>query len=510
MRTVKRKALPLNARKQKSLKELCISYSREKRFWLAFFHSFKSQAYLARPRSLRDEMIKQNYRSPYGLQARHWKLALEEAAETWDKYWQATFVTIRSKIAHQKKLSEQERHYAYWLLKDYRQFIAMMQGKSPEAPFLLEKSSQKQVAALLRRLVKKHRGKVPSLKKMRSVRFDANCYESFEHKGCQYIKLMTLIPGKRITIPLYGKAAISGTITFVQSEEGVHIHLPQELKKKAMSNTTVEAVDFGYTEVMTDTQGIRYGTQFGKELTKTTELQSQKMQKRHKLYSTGKKKCNFSNIQKYNLGKKKQRASRERAKATLSKEINTAINQLIRTKQPFLLITEDLRHAFRHNKTKGENRRLSNWLRGELQDRIKFKALAEGFRHEQVNPAYGSQSCPICEFVDQKNRIADRFCCLHCGHEDQSDRIAALNYARRLDDPEITRYTPYSEVKTILLGRFHRRLEAEKFATVPGRTLETVLEVNPPSLSRHHVTARRGNPRKNWTVTQRAQQNEHV
>jgi hypothetical protein len=32
------------------------------------------------------------------------------------------------------------------------------------------------------------------------------------------------------------------------------------------------------------------------------------------------------------------------------------------------------------------------WLKGKLQDRIAFKALAEGFRHEQVNPAYGSQN----------------------------------------------------------------------------------------------------------------------
>src|SRR5271163_1702802 len=75
------------------------------------------------------------------------------------------------------------------------------------------------------------------------------------------------------------------------------------------------------------------------------------------------------------------------------------------------------------------NRKLSSWLRGKLQDRVAFKALAEGFRHEQVNPAYGSQSCPFCEFVDSRNRKGDRFQCLHCGHEDVSDRIAAQNYA---------------------------------------------------------------------------------
>ncbi len=213
------------------------------------------------------------------------------------------------------------------------------------------------------------------------------------------------------------------------------------------------------------------------------------MKKRHKLHSLEKKQriCNpkqAKRLRKYNLGKKKQHSKSKSGKATLEKQINTSINQLVQTKNPSILVTEDLRHAFTYDKSKKINRRLSSWMRGKLQDRIAFKALAEGFRHEQVNPAYGSQSCPLCEFVDQRNRIGDRFQCLHCRHEDTADRVAALNYARRLDDPEIGLYTPYSQVKTILQGRFHRRLEMGKPLTVPGRTLETELGMNPLFLSR--------------------------
>ncbi len=149
------------------------------------------------------------------------------------------------------------------------------------------------------------------------------------------------------------------------------------------------------------------------------------------------------------------------------------------------------------------NRRLSSWLRGKLQDRIAFKALAEGFRHEQVNPAYGSQSCPFCEFVDHRNRKNDRFQCLHCGHEDISDRIAALNYARRFGDPEIGRYTPYRQVKTILLDRFHRRLETGQPVTVPGRTLETVMEMRPPSPSRPRHSRKREISRTGRSIRER-------
>jgi len=508
MRTVKRYSLPLNLNKQKAATELCRAYSLEKQYWLQRLQAWTLQSHLGKPRIIRDEMVKKQYRSSYGLQARHWKLALEDAAETWDKYWQALFVKVRSKIFHRKKLSEIERHYAYWLLKGYIQFAALMKGQSPEPPFPIEGLEKRQIAGYVRRLVRQYRGKPPTVKKARSVRFDANCYEIFIEKERQYIKLMSLTPGKRITLPLSGNTSISGTISLILSEKSIALHIPQELKKKKCSQISMEAVDFGYTEVITDTQGIRYGTQFGAALTQASENRHLKMQKRHKLHAIEKKKKIINpqqakKLRKNNLGKKKQTLAASGSKATLEKEINTAINQLIQTKNPSTLITEDLRQAFSYDKPKAVNRKLSNWIRGKLQDRIAFKALAKGFRHEQVNPAYGSQSCPYCEFVDNQNRKKDRFQCLHCGHEDIADRIAALNYARRFGDPEIGRYTPYRHVKTILLSRFHRRLEAGQLVTVPGRTLDTVLEMSPPSLSKQQVIAGRGYL-TNRTVNQRA------
>lgn len=124
MRTVKRKAVPLNAKKQKVLKELCWAYTREKQLWLQHFQPWKCQPHLGRPRTLRDEMIKQGYRSSNQLQARHWKLALDDAAETWDKYWQSAFVKVRLKISHRKALSETERHYE--ASKDERDVTALI------------------------------------------------------------------------------------------------------------------------------------------------------------------------------------------------------------------------------------------------------------------------------------------------------------------------------------------------------------------------------------------------
>ncbi len=516
MRIVKRETLQPNAKKRIDLHELCHRYIHEKQYWLHRFQAWDFQALLGRSRTIRDMMIKQEYKSSYRLQARHWKLALEDAAETWNKYWRATFVKVRSKIALRKDLSETERHYAYWLLKSYTPFAGMMQGNCPDPSFPIEKSDKRRIAGYVRKLTRECKGKPPSVKKCRSVRFDAECYDVFEEKGRQYIKLMSLIPGKRICIPLCGKTSITGTITLVMTEDSIQLHIPYELKKKKLPKTPPEAVDFGYTEVMTDTQGTRYGTQFGATLAKSSDDLSIKMKKRHKLHSI-EKKLRISNpeqakrLRKYNLGKKKQHSNSKRVKATLEKQINTAINQLIQTKNPSLLVTENLRHAFKYEKSKEVNRRLSSWMRGKLQDRVAFKALAEGFRHEQVNPAYGSQSCPFCEFVDQRNRSGDRFQCLYCGHEDIADRIAALNYARRLGDREIGLYTPYRQVKIILQSRFHRRVEMGETSDCSGQdSRNRSRDVSTTPIETENVIVGRAESRQNQTVHQRAKQNKHI
>jgi hypothetical protein len=227
----------------------------------------------------------------------------------------------------------------YWLDKLKAWEFQALLGK----PSKIEQAVRHRIACYIRRAVKKLKGSPPKVKRARIVKFDANCYEVFNHENRQYIKLMTLEKGKRIVIPL-----------------------------------------------------------------------------------------------------------------------------------------------------------------------IEFKALAKGFRHEQVNPAYGSQSCPKCEFVDYKNRTGDNFKCLFCRYEDMADRVAAMNYARRYGDPEIGLYTPCNQVKTILLNRFHRRLETGQPVTVPGRTLDTVTEVYPPPSRGRNVIAGREEILVHRAVNQRAKQNKYI
>jgi putative transposase len=176
MRTVKRKALPLNKNKLIAIQLLCKAY--EKNHWLDVLRGWNYQSLLDTSRKIRDEFIDRDYQSNYGLQARHWKLAMQDAVETWDKNWKAQFVLIRSKIACHFK-QETERHYAYWLIKGYSQFSEMMQGNAPNPHFEIDKKACKNIADYVQRQVKKNRPKQAVVRKARSVKFDSSCYFSF-------------------------------------------------------------------------------------------------------------------------------------------------------------------------------------------------------------------------------------------------------------------------------------------------------------------------------------------
>ena len=476
MRTVKRHSRELNKGKYAVLEATASSYAAEKRYWLEYFQQAGHVHAISRPRIARDEHIRNGYRSPFELQARMWKLALADAAETMDKYWQAAFVKIRRLVFRHGSLSRDQKHYCFRILKDYRWLELLFLHQYPEFEDL-NYDERKKAGNYLNRIIRRERGTHPHIGLSRSFTLDAQCYS-------QYTKIMTLEKGRRVAIPLTGSTPVRGNIRVVLTGRNrVAIHYTSGVKALRPIQGVIEAVDFGYTEVATDTGGIQYGTDLGSLITGASDRLKAKMQKRHKLHALEKKlagsgtpaaSLKAAKIRKFNLGTPKLDRVNERARATIERQINTALNEFFRTKRPEVLVTEDLSHIFSFTRGKSWNRKLSAWVKGTLQDRTRFKALAGGSRHEQVNAAYTSQTCPACGFVEAKNRRGDRFQCLNCGYGEHADRVAAMNLLTRFDDPEVTRYTPYREVRSILSERFHRRLETPQGGTVPGRTLDTV------------------------------------
>jgi transposase len=478
MRTIKRYSLPLNQNKWKQVYALAEAYSQEKDDWLVQLSKREALHRVGAYRKLRDELVKVEYTSRHGLQARQWKLALKDAVETVDKNWRALIREIKPRIGQNSHLNEGQKHYCYWVLKDYSRIEKVIDREYERPPFVLSWKEIRQAGHYLNRVIRRHRGRSPRVKRVRSFCVDATMYRVFIEKGRQYLSVMSLSQGQRVIIPLSGETVIEGNLRIVldESKQAMEVHYAVEIKPRWVAEPEKEeAVDFGISEVMTTSAGKRYGEEFGQKLKGYSEQLQKKGKKRNRLRALREKaqqrgdKALVRRIGKQNLGKKKQLRFRQRMKATLEGSINEAFNRFYKETRPEVLVVENLRHAFSRKETKVLNRLIGFWSKGILQDRTEFKAEEGGSLLKQVNAAYGSQTCVRCGFVWGKNRQGDTFKCQFCRYGADSDRVAAMNYLARSHDREISLYVPYKEVKGILVKRFRRRLESWDFEFLPDQ-----------------------------------------
>ena len=130
----------------------------------------------------------------------------------------------------------------------------------------------------------------------------------------------------------------------------------------------------------------------------------------HSLFRNLLKKPNKDNlakaerIRKHNLGRKKQRARYIRDIGVIKTIVNRELNLLFtRKKNPIKeIVVEDLSARMKVHFGKKWNRRLSGWMRGYLQERIRYKAKKFGIEVSEVNPAHSSRECPPVSLHGQK------------------------------------------------------------------------------------------------------------
>lgn len=81
-----------------------------------------------------------------------------------------------------------------------------------------------------------------------------------------------------------------------------------------------------------------------------------------------------------------------------------------------------------------DKKMLGTWTYYELQQYIKYKAEMKGIKVRFVNPAYTSQTCSKCGYVDSENRLEqEKFVCKKCGNSLNADYNASINIANSTD-----------------------------------------------------------------------------
>jgi len=326
----------------------------------------------------------------------------------------------------------------------------------------------------------------PKLKLQKSFIAEPEIYKILKINRKQHIALPSLEKGKRIIIPLLDN--IKGIIRvvsdfekrkleiyWVDNSKTKDIQKTKDTQTKDTQKTKKIGIDLGITEVFTDSDGDRWGKDFGKTLGNYSEQIKDKGKKRNKLHALCKKykdkgkKKKAKKILKNNLGKKKLRKKSKKRKIHLEQIVNKSFNDFFKFKAPKKIIYEDLTHLRGKTKSKKFSRLVSLWIRGIIRDRLEFKVSERCSLLKAVAAAYSSQACPNCGWVTRGNRKGDKFKCLFCNFIAQSDHSASLNLLRRDNDSDIVLWTPKAQIKSILIKRFKSRLENWDFNFKPSQ-----------------------------------------
>ena len=296
------------------------------------------------------------------------------------------------------------------------------------------------------------------------IMLPCDCYEWVNLNGRGIIDIDGLTISKRkirhIAIPLRTNVKIEGEIRVILNGSDIEVHYEIEPVDERPCGTQTLGVDKGYTEVLVDSDGESHGDGLGKLLTAESDHLKEKYQVRNRLQAIAEAcaKTNpqkAANIEKFNLGRKKLNARRNRHHKIVSALIHEAVHSAVSKAK--IIAVEDLTKPFA-SKDYGadQNRRLSGWVKGKIAHALDSVSSRRRASVRLVNAAYTSQICCACGHFGV--RKGDRFYCSVCEDVKRSDHVSARNVLARLSDREIKLYTPYKEVKEILLKRSLPRL----------------------------------------------------
>ncbi len=374
----------------------------------------------------------------HGLPARLGKAALSDALGDIAAARDAAKVSVKKAIWHRTMGDGEERHRLYSLLK---------RNRWDEDPFLH------------RQMRKKWKG--GSSHCTNQIVADTGSYTTKVWHGRAWIYLQGLERGQRLAIPLRGTHLPTGTLRIILQDDGqVAIHYAIDEDTACSTKPCGQGelgVDKGYTEAYADSEGERHGEGLGDRLAAESDARKVKGQRRDQLRAVEEKHREAGRIQKAdnirrnNLGNRKWDHRQQKLTAQTRDFLCHAAHRVV--DRAGTIACEDLTapmasSKYRHRDT---NRRLSGWVKGIMADTLTSISRRRGSALVLVNPAYTSQIDSRTGLL-QGTRRGDRFYGLD-GVVLDADTNAARNILQRMYDDGITLYTPYREVKRLLLDR---------------------------------------------------------
>ena len=232
-----------------------------------------------------------------------------------------------------------------------------------------------------------------------------------------WIKLSTLEKGKPIYLPIYKNNYFEGKegkhLNFVQineKEENIEIAFIKEIPKETnyIPKTNKISIDIGLKAL------YLYGGQFHKYLKHYDRIITQLQ----------------ANLQKQGIKPSESRRCKEvnrKIKEYIKNKINRLLNRIFKIYHPKKIVIENLN--FQSSDLSPQlNSLLNRFGMNIIKQKLKDLEERYGIKITEVNPAYTSQTCSNCGYVDKINRKSqDEFECKICGKKINADINASRN-----------------------------------------------------------------------------------
>jgi len=272
------------------------------------------------------------------------------------------------------------------------------------------------------------------------------------------IRLTTTTSGKNVDLK-------GSNLRVIVKDTGVEIHYCADKQPGRAPGVGKIGVDKGYTEAFADSRGGLHGQGFGQTMTKFSDRVKETGKSRNKLRALEEKHreagrvAKADRINKNNLGNKKIERRKERTQKRLRTIAFKAAHAVV--DHASHVGAEDLSSPIcSKHKWRNYNRRMSSWAKGVLAEALENVTQQRGSKLQLVASAYTSQIDSQTGLLEGQ-RVGDRFYHVS-GDVSQADTNAARVIERRMDDPEIGRYTPFKDIRLILLNRSPAQLSVNR------------------------------------------------
>lgn len=461
VKTVRQHSLAVNNIEE--LKDIAAAYTKVKNYVYSRHSGINSLLLIKNHRkTIRDEWVKSEFAKQWNLPARYWKMALDEAISNIKTEWTNTKRRVKLAVINNVNLSEDEKKFILYTLKSDIMLYAILHNEEANIPVKFQAIliNKQYLYSLIKRYIRKYKGKIPNSIKTASFMIDNDMYDYKLTDNKLKIYIQGLKFGQRVEIELKDKNIHKGNLRILIKGNSIEIHKAKYIKVKEKMNAQVKTIglDKGYRCLLATSENKFYGDKLNDFLSKETERLNRVNAERNKFWALMKKYEKEGNIKKaenirrFNLGKIKYNRKKAQFDAQVKSYINREINRFIAEDNPTEIILEDLGFISWNNKYPSHiKRKLSRWIKGYVKDRLSYKCSLNNIEQCIVNAAYTSQVCHKCgSFGVRNNEI---FTCTHCGKMN-ADYNASKNIEMRKNDKEICLHTPYRKVKEILKSRY--------------------------------------------------------